>query len=177
MHDDFDMDGFGAGPFGKDKLSKKVSKSNKFMDIGGRNTKDPFEGPKKKGRGRPAGTSGHVANVFYDSQLPPTSQPLDADPRGPTPGSDVDAFVGNELDPMDGVVDNSFSRQESETEVCAVCMKFSYIPSGGTALEDINVIWIQCGKCLKWYHAPCKGVDPSTIDENKDWYCCQSNAE
>ena len=66
--DDFDMDGFGAGSFGKDKLSKRANKSNKFMDLGGRNTKDPFEGPKKKGRGRPAGTSGHVANVFYDSQ-------------------------------------------------------------------------------------------------------------
>ena len=71
---------------------------------------------------------------------------MDANLGGSVPndGSGVNAFVGNDLGVLDGVVDNDvFSRQESEQELCQECLKYSYIPSGGVnPLEDINVIWI-----------------------------------
>ena len=79
---------------------------------------------------------------------------------------------------MLGPESDALSRQESEQELCQECMKYSYIPSGGIgATEDPNVLWIECGKCLKWYHAPCKGVDQSQFDVEKEWYCCQVNEE
>ena len=70
---------------------------------------------------------------------------------------------GKYLGVMDGVPENDvFSRQESEQELCQECMKYSYIPSNGIGTsEDPNVLWIECSKCLKWYHAPCRGIDAS----------------
>ena len=187
--DDLDMEGLGGGPFGNIKHSNKSAKMNKFMDMGGRRGIDPFEGlSKKKSRGRPTGTGGHVANVFYDSQLPGSqdhmglSASMDGDALG-------DGLADSEaLDDRDGEIygigdnmndvgnDDLLSPQESDKELCAKCGSSSYIPTPGpTPVEDPNVLWIECGKCFKWYHAPCMGIDASTFDANKEWYCCQLN--
>ena len=76
--DDLDLEpGFGKsfdqsrGPKGGQKVNKKMSMQGGAM--GGRKGGDPFETGTKKRKGRGAG--GHVANVFYDSQLP-GSQPM-----------------------------------------------------------------------------------------------------
>ena len=67
INDDFNLGDYNAGSYMNEQISKKKSKASKIMSIGDNKSGDLFVGPKKKGRGRPSGT-GHVANVFYDSQ-------------------------------------------------------------------------------------------------------------
>lgn len=180
--DEFDMD-FAA--YGSDKPTKKREKPDKFMDMGGRKGNDLFEGQKKKGRGRPSGTGGHVANVFYDSQLPVSQDMMKSDSTdnllgpalphsGAIDGTDGGIYGGQHVGGLDGVLDAEVvSRQESEKELCNGCFSSSYIPTTGVSpAEDPNVMWVECGKCFKWYHAPCAGINTGTFDVNKEWYCC-----
>ena len=180
MNDDFDMNNFtSSGPYRNEQMPKKKSKASKIMSLTG-SKNDPFEAPKKKGRGRPSGTgASQVANAFYEPQAPQASQDIDV--IGPSSMGSDNLHTGKYLGGMDGGLDSDqLSRQESEQEICGVCMKYSYIPSGGHGVdEDPNVLWIGCSNemCGKWYHAPCKGIDAATFDPEKDWYCCQPNTD
>ena len=64
---------------------------------------------------------------------------------------------------------------ESDKEgICSACHSSNYVaPPGPTPAQETNVLWVSCDRCLKWYHAPCVGIEASTFDENKDWYCCE----
>ena len=76
-----------------------------------------------------------------------------------------------------GDIDMLANPEGENQECCAACNSSIYMapPTATPALEE-NVLWLQCERCEKWYHAPCVGVDPATFDEDKEWYCCEAPA-
>ena len=61
-------------------------------------------------------------------------------------------------------------------ECCQACNSSNYMaPPTATPAQEQDVLWLQCERCEKWYHAPCVGVDANTFDADKEWYCCEEN--
>ena len=103
MNDDFDMNTYGSGPYVQEHITKKKSKANKIMSLGDTKSGDLFQGPKKKGRGRPAG-AGQVANLFYNSQTTQDLDVLGEDKLDDMPGG------GKYLNGMEGLDSDALSR-------------------------------------------------------------------
>ena len=93
---------------------------------------------------------------------------------------DGEIYGGIGLGEID-VTDVDMLRGESENDkegICQTCHSNNYVAEPGpTPQQEDRVLWVSCDRCEKWYHAPCVGIDAHTFDENKEWYCCEPNAE
>ena len=86
-------------------------------------------------------------------------------------------FGGKGLPKIESSDIDMLANPDQETqECCAACNSSicNEAPAATPALEQ-NVLWLQCERCEKWYHAPCVGVDAANFDEDKEWYCNKAN--
>ena len=152
---------------------------------------DPAPAKTTEGRNRTTkrqnrGGNAVVAQAFYEMQ-PSISENMDIEQDGVQDYMDMhrgDSIGLQDVDYQGERQKESLLITDSEMldvgdhagkgDICNKCHSSRYVPKDGPPMEETHTLWVECGKCEKWYHTPCVnlGDKDETQLEKIEFFCC-----
>ena len=95
----------------------------------------------------------------------------DAEDVIPAPTSSTTPHTQSDTEPDPQSPTTSRAEDDDSCDICGYTEEEGIVGIGlGMALPSRDIEWVQCDKCMKWYHLLCLGVEGEDLPEG-NWLC------